>query len=103
MLKFGSSEPNMVSPGTAGMNMFFCGAISKKESISLLNIPLDSAIEATMVLTPSMAQLECRQLDHFPCTSALWGIRYGGGNNQLFSDFHETEKASIVSAPGFLH
>ena len=41
MLKFGSSEPNMVSPGTAGMNMFSCGAISKKESISLLNIPLD--------------------------------------------------------------
>ena len=31
------------------------------------------------------------------------GIRYGGGNNQLFSDFQETEKLSIVSAPGFLH
>ena len=41
MLKFGSSEPNMVRPGTTGMNMFSCGAISKKESVSLLNLHLD--------------------------------------------------------------
>ena len=27
-----------------------------------------------MVLTPSKAQLECRQLDHFPCTSTPWGL-----------------------------